>query len=391
MADRDARQKRRTEEENAPAAWSKAEKDHLRSLMDEAVQGPGEDVVMEPAEVKKRQGTQRWQGDKTVVTAKRKFPKEQVMSDADIFATQNKLLGAANATLDDDADFLARERAYADAHVPSKDDEKKLAVTGFRGHLGTPMTLRYGQEPSTGTVSSQFMAALKDKVGKAFALAKRTGYNVSKLAGTIGYNAGKQLIDKPVNILLYAAAGYAIWQNWDLLAGVCRDVLTWMRYVTNVAEATKRANGQALEQVKDILPNIPTFTAGTAENPTVALNLLDIPKVAFTNVVNQILGDAAKDPVLKEKTQAALDLIAQTAEVKGLPTTPGELMNVLGEAAYKATDSVVGSALGWMSLLGPKPQLVSNQGGGGYSAAPEWPRRALSLEGPVDDLPSGAF
>ena len=175
MADRDARQKRRTEEENAPAAWTKAEKDRLRALMDEAVQGPGEDVVMEPAEVKKRQGTQRWQGDKTVVTAKRKFPKEQVMSDADIFATQNKLLGAANATLDDDADFLARERAYADAHVPSKDDEKKLVVTGFRGHLGTPMTLRYGQEPSTGTVSSQFMAALKDKVGKAFALAKRTG------------------------------------------------------------------------------------------------------------------------------------------------------------------------------------------------------------------------
>ena len=84
-------------------------------------------------------------------------------------------------------------------------------------------------------------------------------------------------------------------------------------------------------------------------------------------------------------------MIVQTAEVKGLPTTPGELLNVVGEAAYKATDSVVGSALGWMSLLGPKPQLVSNQGGGGYSAAPEWPRRALSLEGPVDDLLSGAF
>ena len=195
------------------------------------------------------------------------------MSDADIFATQNKLLGAANATLDDDADFLARERAYADAHVPSKDDEKKLAVTGFRGHLGTPMTLRYGQEPSTGTVSSQFMAALKDKVGKAFALAKLTGYNVGKLAGTIGYNAGKQLIDTPVNILLYAAAGYAIWQNWDLLAGVCRDVLTWMRYVTNVAEATKRANGQALAQVQAIVPGIQTYTGGTAENPEELLNL----------------------------------------------------------------------------------------------------------------------
>ena len=94
---------------------------------------------------------------------------------------------------------------------------------------------------------------------------------------------------------------------------------------------------------------------------------------------------------MKERTQAALDLIAQglpPVVVKGLPTTPGEFVSVLGEATYKATDSVVGSVYGWWSLLAP-------QRAGGYSAAiagrPDWPRRALSLEGPVDDLLSGAF
>ena len=165
-------------------------------------------------------------------------------------------------------------------------------------------------------------------------------------------------------------------------------MLTWMRYVTNIAEATKHANVQALAQVQSIVPGIQTYTGGTADNPETLLNLLDVPKVALTNVVNQILGKAAEDPILKEKTQAALDLIAQTAELQGVPTTVREVVTVLGQAGTAVTDSFIEQFAGWRALV---TGGVMGQNGSGYSAGrPEWSRQALSIH-PVDDLTSGAF